>query len=40
MSVMCANCGRRPGTVKWGDMLAATHGAIQMWCRVCALEAQ
>lgn len=36
----CANCGERPGTVRWGGALAATHGWVVLWCEVCALEAQ
>lgn len=36
----CANCKKREGTVKWGDALSLSHGFAQMWCHVCALEAQ
>lgn len=37
---ICPNCGKRPGTVRWGDALAVTHGFTQMWCEVCAVTAQ
>jgi hypothetical protein len=37
---LCANCGQREGTVKWGDALAVTHGFAQMWCEICSYEAQ
>lgn len=36
----CANCGQREGTIRWGDMLALTHGFTAIWCEVCALEKQ
>lgn len=36
----CFNCGDRPGTVRWGDSLAVTHGGVQWWCDVCALTVQ
>lgn len=36
----CANCGKRPGTIRWGDALAITHGFSTWWCEVCALKAQ
>jgi hypothetical protein len=36
----CANCHQRPGTIRWGNTLALTHGWAQMWCEICATEAQ
>lgn len=38
--MICQNCSQREGTVKWGDILAVTHGFGQMWCLRCVLEAQ
>lgn len=37
---LCANCGERPGTETWGDVLAVMHGWTQKWCEVCVLEKQ
>ena len=37
---ICDNCHRRPGTVRWGDMLAVTHGGGERWCEICATAAQ
>lgn len=36
----CARCKVNPGTVKWGDTLALTHGFAAMWCERCATEVQ
>lgn len=36
----CANCGLRPGTIRWGDMLAVTHGFVVMWCEICVVQKQ
>jgi hypothetical protein len=36
----CARCSDRPGTVRWGDALAFTHGGGQWWCERCATEVQ
>ena len=38
--VRCASCGKREGTIRWGDMLALTHGWVQMWCEHCAVTKQ
>lgn len=37
---ICANCGKRPGTIRWGDTLSLTHGFMVMWCDVCAYTTQ
>lgn len=38
--MICANCGKRPGTIRWGAELSLSHGWVQMWCERCAVEAQ
>lgn len=43
MSVICANCQKRLGTIDWvgeGGTLAFSHGFYVKWCEVCALEEQ
>lgn len=37
---VCANCGKRPGTIRFGDSLALLHGSAEMWCVKCAARAQ
>lgn len=32
---LCDSCGKRPGSIKWGDMLALTHGGGELRCGVC-----
>lgn len=36
----CQKCGKRPGTMKWGDLMAQTHGFAASWCAVCVYTAQ
>ncbi len=36
----CARCKVNPGTVRWGDTLALTHGWAAWWCERCATEVQ
>ena len=37
---LCSKCGKRPGTVRWGDTLAATHGFPTLRCQVCVYTEQ
>lgn len=37
---LCHNCGKRQGTIVWGDALAMTHGGGTPRCEVCAYSAQ
>jgi hypothetical protein len=37
---MCATCGKRPGTRRWGDALALSHGGGALRCEPCVLRAQ
>jgi hypothetical protein len=39
-SGVCAECGKRPGTIRWGDALAMTHGGGELRCGVCVYGAQ
>ena len=39
--VLCGKCGQYPGTQVWTEgALAYVHGAYQMWCERCVLDAQ
>lgn len=41
--IMCATCGKRPGTETWvgeGGALAFNHGFYQMRCKVCCVTDQ
>src|SRR5437879_6372816 len=37
---LCSGCGTRPGTIRWGDALAVTHGWTELRCGVCVYGAQ
>lgn len=37
---LCGNCGERPGTITWGDLLALTHGGGTLRCELCAIKTQ
>lgn len=37
---MCANCWKEPGTERWGDALAFSHGFEVLWCKRCVLTTQ
>lgn len=37
---LCAECGKRPGTIRWGDALSMTHGGGEMRCGVCVYGTQ
>ena len=39
----CQNCHERQASVNWvgeGGALAAVHGMVARWCKVCVLEKQ
>lgn len=43
MTIICDNCGKREGTIKWvgdGGVMDLVHGAYSMWCEVCTLKEQ
>jgi hypothetical protein len=37
---LCHNCGKRKGTMTWGDALAMTRGGGSQRCEVCVYSAQ
>lgn len=37
---LCVNCGKRPGSLTWGDSLAVSHGFAEKRCGVCVYGAQ
>lgn len=37
---LCAECGKRPGSITWGDALAMIHGGGEKRCGVCVYGAQ
>ena len=41
--MLCKNCNKREGTTRWvgnGGVMDLVHGMYQMWCEICATEAQ
>lgn len=40
--IICANCGEREGTINWvgrGGVMDFVHGMYEVWCELCAVEA-